>query len=122
MDNIRLRQRRLQPKRPNGEQACHRPANATMHQPNRRRNNNRTTNRPHAIQRTPNQGDMQLSKWERHPPGWRYYGVPHLPTTIPTDTTEHRNSIILQLTSQPQQPTPDPRPPGRAQAQPSQEA
>ena len=44
MDNIRLRQRRLQRDRPNGEQADHKAANTTMHQPNRCRNHDPTTN------------------------------------------------------------------------------
>ena len=118
----RTRQRWQHQKGPNDEQADHKAATTTMHQPNRCSNNNATINRPHASCPTPNQPGMQGSKQERRPTGWRHHGAPSPPTTIPTDTTEHRNSTIIQPTNLRQRTTSNPRPPGRAQAQPSQEA
>ena len=110
-----------QQKRLNDKQADHKAANATMHQPNRCRNNDPTKNRPHASQQTPNQPGMQ--GMERLPTGWRHHAAPRPPTTIPTDTTEH---AILQLENQPtngrQRTTSELPPPGRAQARHSQEA
>ena len=116
----RTRQRRQQQKRPNDEQAEHKAANTTMHQPNRCSNNDTTINRPHLSRPTPNAPGMQGSKRERCPTGWRHHGAPLQPTTITTDTTEHRNSTTIQPTNLRQRTTSNPRLPGRAQARPSQ--
>ena len=51
----RTRQRQQQHQRPYGEQADHKAANATMHQPNHCRNNVPTISRPHASRPTLNQ-------------------------------------------------------------------
>ena len=118
----RTRQRRQQQKGPNNERTDHQAANTTMHQPNRCSNNDAAISRPHASQPPRNQPGMQGSKQERCPTGRRHHGAPRPPTTIPTDTTEHRNSTIIQLTNLRQRTTSNPRPPGRAQARPSQEA
>ena len=116
------RQRRQQQKGPNDEVADHQAANRTKHRPNRCGNNDTTMNRPHASRPTPNQPGMQGSKRERRPTGRRHHGAPRAPTTIPTDTTEHRNSTIIQPTNLRQRTTSNPRPPARAQGPPSQEA
>ena len=102
-------------------------ADPTANEPTIRRltpqcTNHPTINRPHASRPTPYQPDMQGSKRERRPTGWRHHGAQRAQTTIPTDTTEHRNSAIMQPTNQRQRTTSIPRPPGRAQVRPSQEA
>ena len=79
-------------------------------------------NRPHASRPTWNQPDMQGVKQERRATGWRHHRAPRRPTAIPTGTIEHRNSTIIQLTNLRQRTTSNPRPPGRAQARPSQDA
>ena len=65
----RTRQRRRQQSRPNNEQADHKAANTTMHQPNCCSNNDATIITPHASRPTPNQPGMQGSKQERRPTG-----------------------------------------------------
>ena len=118
----RTRQRRQQQKKPKDEQANHKAADTPKHQPNICGNNDATINRPHASRPTSNQPDMQGSIQKRLPTGWRHHGAPGPPTTIPTDTTAHRNSTVTKLKNLRQRTTPNPRPPGRAQARPSQEA
>ena len=112
----------LQRDTPHDEQADHKAVNTIMYQPNCCRENDPTINRPHASRPTSDQPGMQGSKRERGPMGWRHHGAPRPPTTIPTDTTQRRNSTIIQPTNQPQRTSSDPRRPGRAQARPSQEA
>ena len=48
---------------------------------------------------------MHGSKREKRPTGWRHRGVLRPPTTIPRNTTEHRNSTIANATNQRQQTT-----------------
>ena len=118
----RTRQRQQQQEGPNDEQANHQVANTTMHQPNSCSDNDATINRIHASPPKLNQPGMQGSKRERRPTGRQHHGVPRPPTTIPTDTAEHRDSTIIQPTNLQQRSTSNPRPPGRAQAGQSQEA
>ena len=68
-------------------------------------NNDPTMNRPQASRPTPTRPGMQRSKRERCPMGWRQHAAPRPPTTIPTNTTEHRNSTITNPTNQHQQTT-----------------
>ena len=117
----RTRQCRQQQKKSNDEQADHQAADTPKHQPNSCGYNDATINRPHANRPTSNQPDMQGSIRERRPTGWRH-GAPGAPTNIPTDMTAHRNSTTTQPRYLRQQTTSHPRPPGRAQARPSQEA
>ena len=63
-------------------------------------NNDPTLNRPHASRPTPNRPGMQELKRERRFMGWRQHAAPRPPTTIPTNTTEHRNSTITNPTNQ----------------------
>ena len=118
----RTRECRQQQKIVNKEQADHKAANTHKHQPNCCGNNDATINRPHASQPTSNQPGMQGSIREWRPTGWRPHGEPGPPTTIPTDTTAHHDSAIVQPTNLRRRTTSNPRPPGRAQARPSQEA
>ena len=121
-DNIQLRWRGLQRDRPHEEPAGCKAANTTMYQQNCCRENDPTINRPHASRPTPNQPDMQGFKRGRRPTGGGHHGAPRPLTTIPTGTTQRRNSTIIQMTNQPQRTTSHPWPPERAQARPSQEA
>ena len=83
-----------------------------MHQPHRCRNQDETTNGPHADRPTLNQSGMQGLKQQRRPAGRRHHGAPSPPATISTDTMEDRNSTIIQLTNPQQHTTSNPRPPG----------
>ena len=117
----RTRQRRQQQKKPNDEQADHKAADTPKHQPNSCGNNDATINRRHASRPTSNQPDMQGSIRERRPTGWRHRGEPG-----PPDHTNGQDSTP-QLYHYPptnlrQRITSNARPPGRAQARPSQEA
>ena len=86
------------------------------------RNQNPTTDRPHAGRPTPDRPGVQGSKLERRLAGGRHHGTPHPATTMTRATKAHRNPTIRQLTNQGQRTTSNPGPPGRAQARPSQEA
>ena len=88
-------------------QADHRAAKTTTHQPDRSCSRDLTVNRPHARRPTPNQPGMHGSQRERRPIGRRHRGAPRQPTTIPTNKTEHRDSTITQPTDQHEQPTPN---------------
>ena len=116
-------------------QANHEEAKTTSHQPHRSCSHDLTVNRPHAGRPTPNQPGVHGSQRERRPTGGQHRGAPRPPTTIPTNKTERRDSTITQPTTinklrrtikrptdRPQRSTSNPRPPGRAQARPSQEA
>ena len=98
-NNIRPRKRPLQRKGTNAQQADHEAAKTTVHQQNRCSSHDLTINRPRASWPTPNQPGMHGSKRERGPTGWRHRGAPRPPTTIPTNTTEHRNSTITKPTN-----------------------
>ena len=81
-------------------QADQRAAKTTAHQPHRSCSRNLTINRPHASLPTLNQPGVHGSKRERRQTGWPHHGAPHPPTTVPTDTTEHRNSTSTQPADQ----------------------
>ena len=121
-DNDRMRQHQLQRNKPNGKQADHEAGDGMRLQPNRCRNHNPTTHRPHASRTTPHRPGVQGSKRERRPAGRRHLGAPHLPTTMPTGTKGHHSPTILQLTNQQQRTNSNLGLPGRAQTRPSQEA
>ena len=59
-----------------------------------------TVNRPHASRPTPNQPGVHGSKRERRPTGWRHHHAPRPLTTMPTNTTEQRNSTITNAANQ----------------------
>ena len=72
----------------------------TAHQPHRSCSRHMTVNRPHASRPTPNQPGVHGSKPERRPTGWRHRGAPRPLRTMPTNTTEHRNSTIRNAANQ----------------------
>ena len=132
---VRRCNHRQQRDRTHANQADHEAAKTTAHQPHRSSSRDLTVNRPHASRPTPNQPGVHGSQRERRPTGWQHRGAPRPPTTIPTNKSERRDSTITQPTAinklprtikrptdRPQRPTSNPRPPGRAQARPSQEA
>ena len=116
------------------DQADHDAAKTNAHQLHRGCSRHLTANRPHASRPTPNQPGVHGSKRERRPSGWRHFGAPRPPTTMSANKTgtlpsRNRPTNINKLrrtvkgpTNQPQRPTSNPRPPGRAQVRPSQEA
>ena len=63
-------------------------------------NNDPTMNRPHASRPTPDRLGMQGTKRKRRPLGWRQHAAPRPPITIPKNTTQHRNSTIMNPTNQ----------------------
>ena len=99
-NNIRRYDHRQQRDGTHANQADHEAAETTAHQPHRSCSRHLTVNRPHASRPTPNQPGVHGSKRERRPTGWRHRGAPRPPTTIPTNTTEHRNSTITNATNQ----------------------
>ena len=80
----------------NANQANDRVAKTTAHQPHRSCSRDLTINRPHASLPTLNQPGMRGSKQERRQTGGPHHGAPHSPTTMPRDTTKHRNSTSTQ--------------------------
>ena len=94
--DVRRCNHRQQRDRTDANQADHEAAKTTAHQPHRSCDRNLTVDRPHASRPTPNQPGVHRSQQERRPTGWRNRGVPRLPTTIPTNKTEHRDSTITQ--------------------------
>ena len=99
-NNIRPRKRPQQRQGTNAEQADHEAADTTVHQQNHCSGHDMTVNRPHASRPTSNQPGVHGSKRERRLTGWRHHGAPRPPTTIPTNTAEHRNSTITNATNQ----------------------
>ena len=89
---IPLRERPLQRQGTNAERSDQEATNTIAHQQNRYCEHEVTTNRPHARRPTPNWPDMHGPVWERHPTGWRHRGEPRPPTTMTTNTAEHRDS------------------------------
>ena len=134
IQNIRQYDHRQQRDVTHANQADHEAAKTTAHQRHRSCKRHLTINRPHASRPTPNQPGVHGSKQRGRPTGWRHRGAPRPPTTIPmnknmTLPSRNRQTNINKLrrtverpTNQPQRPTSNPRPPGRAQARPSQEA
>ena len=98
-------QRRQRHKRPNGEPADHTAAGTARHRPHYYRTNSLTANRPPASRPTPNGPDVQGSKREGRPQGWRHNGAPRPPTTTPPNITTHHSSTIIRPTNRRQQPT-----------------
>ena len=120
---------------PTQTKPTHEVTRTTAHQPHRSCSRDLTLNRPHASRPTPNRPGVHGSQRELRQTGWQHHIAPRPPTTIPTNKTEHCDSAITQPTDilklrrtikrptdQPQRPTSNPRPPGRAQARPSQDA
>ena len=70
------------------------------HQQNHYREHDVTINRPHARRPTPNWPNMPGPVRERRPTGWRHRGEPSSPTTMPTNTAEHRNSTTADAASE----------------------
>ena len=80
--------------------ADHEAAATTAHQPHRSCRRHMTVNRPHASKPKPSQPGVHGSEGERRPTGWRNRGAPRPLTTMPTNTTEHRNSTITNAANQ----------------------
>ena len=59
-----------------------------------------TLNRPHARRPTPNWSDMHGPVRERRPTSWQHRGEPRPPTTLTTNTEEHRNSTTADAANQ----------------------
>ena len=59
-----------------------------------------TLNRPHARRPTPNWPDMHGPVRERRPTSWQHRGEPRPPTTLTTNTEEHRNSTTADAANQ----------------------
>ena len=59
-----------------------------------------TINRPHARRPTPNWPDVHGPVRERRPTGCRHHGEPRPPTTMTTNTAEHRNSTTADGANQ----------------------
>ena len=72
----------------------------TSYQPKLLQDNEPTMDRPDASRPTPNRRGMQGSEQERSPMGWRQHAAPRPATTIPTNTTEHRDSTTRNATNQ----------------------
>ena len=97
--NIRLCNHRQQHDRTPANRTDHEAAKTTAYPPHRSCSGDLTINRPHASRPTLNQPGVNGSQQE-----WRRAAEPHRdapqpPTTIPTDTTEHRNPTITQPTN-----------------------
>ena len=99
-NNIRLYDQRQHRDGTHANQADHEAAKTTAHQPHRSCSHNLTVNRPHASQPTPNLPGVHGSKRKRRPTGWQHRGAPRPPTTVPTNTAEHRNAANTNATNQ----------------------
>ena len=91
-NTIRLCKHRQQHDGTSANQTHHEAAKTTAQRPQHSCSRDLTINTPHASRPTPNQPGLQGSKRERHQTGRPHCDAPHSPTTIPTDTTEHRNT------------------------------
>ena len=103
---IRLRERSLQRQGTNAEQTDQEATNTTAHQQNRYSGHDVTINRPHARRPTPNWPDLHGLIRERRPTGWQHRDEPRPPTTMTTNTAEHRNSTTADGANQRSQTTP----------------
>ena len=134
-NNVRRCNHRQQRDRTHANQAVHGAVKTTTHQPHRSCSHDLTVNGPDASRPTPNPPGVHGSQRERRPTVWRHCSALRPPETMPTNKTKHCDSTITQpndinklrrtiqrRTDQPQRPTSNPRPPGRAQARLSQEA
>ena len=83
-----------------GNQADHRAAKTTAHQPHRSCSPDLTINRPHASLSTLSKPGVHGSKRERNQTGGPHHGAPSLLTAMPRDTREHRNSTSTQPADQ----------------------
>ena len=92
MQQIRLRKRPLQRQGTNVERTDREATNTTGHKKNRYSRHDVTINRPHARRATPNWPDVHGLVRERHPSGCGHCDEPRPPTTMSTNTAEHRNS------------------------------
>ena len=97
---IGLRKRPLQRQGTNATQPDQEATNTTAHQQNHYSEHDVTINRPHARRPTPNWPDMHGPVRERLPTGWQHRCEPRLPTTMPTNTAEHRNSTTTDANKQ----------------------
>ena len=102
---IRQRERPLQRKGTNAERTDQEATNTTTHQQKRYSEHNVTINRPHTRRPTPNWPDVHGPVRERRPTGWRHRGEPRPPTTMTTNTAEHRNSTTADRANQRSQTT-----------------
>ena len=59
-----------------------------------------TLNRPHARRPTPSWPDMHGPVREQRPTSWQHRGEPRSPTTVTTNTDEHRNSTTADAANQ----------------------
>ena len=98
-NNIRLCNHRQQHDRIPANQTDHEAAETTAHKPHRSCSRDLTINRPDTSWPTLNQPGLQGSKREQRQTGRPHRDAPHPPTTIPTDTTEHRSRTITQPTN-----------------------
>ena len=97
---IRMREPLLQRQGTNAERTDQEATNTTAHQQNRYSEHDVTINRPHARRPTPNWPDMHWPVRERRPTGWRQRGEPRPPTTMTTNTAEHKNSTTADGANQ----------------------
>ena len=102
---IRLRERPLQRQGTNAEQTNQEATNTTAHQQNRYSERDVTINRPHARRPTPSQPGVHGPVRERRPTSWRHRGEPRPPTTMATNTEDHRNSTTADAANQRSQTT-----------------
>ena len=103
---IRLCERLLQQPGTNAERTDQDATNTTAHQQSRYSGHDMTINRPHARRPTPNWPDVHGPVKERRPTGWRHRGKPRPPTTMTTNTAEHRNSTTADWANRRSQTTP----------------
>ena len=96
---MRLRKRPLEQQGTNAEQTDQEATSTTAHQQNHYSEHDVTINRLHAHRPTPNWPDRHGRVPERRPTGWRHRGEPRPPTTMPTNTAEHRDSTTTDATT-----------------------
>ena len=102
---IRLRKRPLQRQETKAEGTDQEATNTTAHQQNRYSGHDGTIKRPHARRPTPNWPDVHGPVRERRPTGWRHRREPRPPTTMSTNTADHRNSTTADRANQRSQTT-----------------